>query len=100
MMDMACICRVAESVNEGETVMALLNALHAGPASKAPPKQLVVLCHGLGADGHDLIDLAHAWAPACPDAIFASVDAPDRHESGFGRQWWSVGDRSPPRPTL
>ncbi len=75
--------------------MALLNALHAGPASKAPPKQLVVLCHGLGADGHDLIDLAHAWAPACPDAIFASVDAPDRHESGFGRQWWSVGDRSP-----
>jgi phospholipase/carboxylesterase len=23
------------------------------------------------------------------------VDAPFPHDSGFGRQWWSVGDRSP-----
>ena len=47
-----------------------------GPASKAEPRQLVVLCHGLGADGHDLIDLAPAWEHALPDALFASVDAP------------------------
>src|SRR4051812_34390049 len=67
-----------------------------GPASKAAAKQLVVLCHGLGADGHDLIDLAPSWAHALPDALFVSVDAPFEHESGFGRQWWSVGDRSPP----
>jgi phospholipase/carboxylesterase len=75
--------------------MADLNALRWGPASKAAAKQLVVLCHGLGADSHDLIDLAHAWADACPDAAFASVDAPFRHDSGFGRQWWSVEDRTP-----
>jgi phospholipase/carboxylesterase len=75
--------------------MGLLNALRWGPASKATPRQLVVLCHGLGADSHDLIDLAPAWASACPDAVFASVDAPDTHESGFGRRWWDVGDRSP-----
>jgi phospholipase/carboxylesterase len=75
--------------------MAGLDALRWGPASKATPRQLVVLCHGLGADGHDLIDLAHAWADACPDAVFASVDAPFRHDSGFGRQWWSVADRTP-----
>jgi len=72
-----------------------LNALHWGPASKGTPRQLVVLCHGLGADAHDLIDLAPAWAHALPDALFASVDAPFPHESGFGRQWWSVADRSP-----
>jgi len=54
-----------------------------------------VLCHGLGADAHDLIDLAPAWSHACPDALFASVHAPFRHDSGFGRQWWSVADRSP-----
>src|SRR5215471_18699176 len=67
-----------------------------GPASKAAPKQLVVLCHGLGADGHDLIDLAPTWAHALPDAQFVSVHAPLPHESGFGRQWWSVADRSAP----
>lgn len=67
-----------------------------GPASKAAPKQLVVLCHGLGADGHDLIDLAPSWSHALPDAQFVSVDAPFPDDSGFGRQWWSVGDRSSP----
>ncbi len=54
-----------------------------------------MLCHGLGADGHDLIDLAPAWSHAVPDALFVSVDAPFPHESGFGRQWWSVADRTP-----
>jgi phospholipase/carboxylesterase len=75
--------------------MAELDGPRWGPASKASPKQLVVLCHGLGADGHDLIDLAPTWAHALPNALFISVDAPFPHESGFGRQWWSVEDRSP-----
>jgi phospholipase/carboxylesterase len=74
---------------------AILEAVHWGPASKATPKQLVVLCHGLGADAYDLIDLAPSWADAVPDALFASVNAPDEHFSGFGRQWWPVGDRRP-----
>jgi phospholipase/carboxylesterase len=72
-----------------------LEAIYWGPASKATPRQLVVLCHGLGADAYDLIDLAPAWSHACPDALFASVHAPFRHDSGLGRQWWSVADRSP-----
>lgn len=73
----------------------ILEALRWGPASKGTPKGLVVLCHGLGADAHDLYDLAPEWGDACPDALFASVNAPGFHESGFGRQWWSVGDRRP-----
>jgi phospholipase/carboxylesterase len=75
--------------------MPTLEAIHWGPASKAKPGQLIILCHGLGADAYDLIDLAPSWQHACPDAIFASVHAPFSHDSGFGRQWWSVGDRSP-----
>jgi len=77
--------------------MAELDGVRWGPASKATPRQLVVLCHGVGADAHDLIDLAPAWAHALPDAVFCSVNAPERHVSGFGRQWWDVGDRSPAR---
>ena len=73
----------------------LLRAVHWGPASKGTPHQLVVLCHGLGADAYDLIDLGPSWGHALPDAIFASVDAPDLHPGGFGRQWWDVGDRRP-----
>ena len=73
----------------------MLEAVHWGPASKGTPKQLVVLCHGLGADAYDLIDLAPSWAEAVPDALFASVNAPDEHYSGFGRQWWAVSDRRP-----
>jgi phospholipase/carboxylesterase len=75
--------------------MAELDGPRWGPASKGAPRQLVVLCHGLGADGHDLIDLAPSWGHALPDALFVSVDAPFIHDSGFGRQWWSVADRTP-----
>ncbi|HUD61456.1 MAG TPA: prolyl oligopeptidase family serine peptidase [Acetobacteraceae bacterium] len=75
--------------------MAELDGPRWGPASKATPTQLVVLCHGVGADGHDLIDLAPTWGHALPDALFVSVDAPFPHDSGFGRQWWSVADRTP-----
>jgi len=73
----------------------ILEAVHWGPASKAAPKQLVVLCHGLGADAYDLLDLAPSWGEFAPDALFASVNAPDEHYSGFGRQWWAVSDRRP-----
>jgi phospholipase/carboxylesterase len=66
-----------------------------GPASRGAPKQLVVICHGIGADGHDLISLAPSWGQAVPNAVFAAPDAPFVHDSGFGRQWWSVADRSP-----
>ena len=69
-----------------------------GPKSGGAPRQLVVLCHGLGADGHDLIDLGPHWAAALPDAAFVAPDAPSACEgSPFGRQWFSVADRTPAR---
>ena len=72
-----------------------LNGPRWGPKSGLPVKELVVICHGLGADGNDLIGLAPSWGDAIPDAAFASPDAPFSHDSGFGRQWWSVADRTP-----
>ena len=69
-----------------------------GPRQPGPPGQLVVLCHGVGADGHDLIDLAPTWATALPHAAFASPDAPERYDMApVGRQWFSITDRTPAR---
>lgn len=66
-----------------------------GPREGAA-RQLVVLCHGVGADGHDLIDLAPHWATALPQAAFAAPDAPEPYDQApFGRQWFSLADRTP-----
>lgn len=69
-----------------------------GPRAAGPAQQLVVLCHGVGADGHDLIDLAPSWAAALPHAAFASPDGPERYDMApTGRQWFSLADRTPER---
>jgi len=76
--------------------MAQLSGLRWGPASKGPARELVVLCHGVGADGHDLIDLAPTWSQALPDALFVAPDAPEPYDQGpTGRQWFSLQDRTP-----
>jgi phospholipase/carboxylesterase len=66
------------------------------PPLSGTPKQLVVLLHGYGADGNDLIDIGHAWRQGLPDAAFAAPDAPEPcAESPMGRQWFRI-DRSDP----
>ncbi|WP_404401628.1 alpha/beta hydrolase [Pelagibacterium halotolerans] len=54
-------------------------------------KQLVVLLHGYGSDGQDLIALGQYWRDTAPDALFV---APNAHEpAGFipgGYQWFPV----------
>ena len=67
-----------------------------GPASGNAPKQLVVLLHGRGADGNDLIGLAPMFAEHLPDALFLAPDAPHPCDGApFGLQWFSLIDRSP-----
>jgi len=66
------------------------------PASGGTVKQLVILLHGLGADGNDLIGLAPHWAEFLPNAAFAAPNAPFPCDmSPMGYQWFSVQDRSP-----
>jgi phospholipase/carboxylesterase len=56
----------------------------------------VVLLHGLGADGDDLIGLAPYWAPLMPEAEFLSPNAPFACDMApYGYQWFSSLDRSP-----
>ena len=69
-----------------------------GPASGGKPRHLVMLLHGVGADGFDLIDLAPSWARAVPDALFIAPHAPEPCDMApHGRQWFSLQDRSPAR---
>ncbi|MDE3060394.1 MAG: phospholipase, partial [Pseudomonadota bacterium] len=66
------------------------------PLSSGKPKQLVVLLHGWGADGPNLIDLADMWAEALPDAQFIAPNAPQVCEANpYGYQWFSLMDRQP-----
>ena len=66
------------------------------PANGATPQSLVILLHGIGADGNDLIGLTPHWARLLPDTEFVSPHAPYRYDvAPQGRQWFSIGDFSP-----
>ncbi len=65
-----------------------------GPARGGTPRQLVVLLHGYGADGNDLLGLAPRWASLLPDTRFMAPHAPFPCEaSPFGRQWFGFQGR-------
>lgn len=66
------------------------------PRSGKKPTSMVILLHGLGANGRDLIDLARYWEAALPETVFLSPDAPfacDMAPVGF--QWFSLQNWSP-----
>lgn len=66
------------------------------PKAGGAARQLVVLLHGVGADGADLIGLAPAWAEGLPHAAFIAPDAPEPCDMApYGRQWFSLQDRRP-----
>lgn len=70
--------------------------LQQAPASGGKPKGLVVLLHGVGSNGADLLGLAPYWAPLLPDVEFVSPNAPqpcDMAPHGF--QWFSLQNRDP-----
>lgn len=79
----------------GAINLTYLNGPGALPASGDKAQQLVVLLHGLGADGHDLIGLAAQLSKVLPDAAFIAPHGPepcDMAPSGY--QWFSLQDRS------
>ena len=76
---------------------ATLTGPEALPLSGGPARQLVLLLHGVGADGADLAELIPYLAPALPDAAFVAPDGPEPYDMApFGRQWFSLADRSGP----
>jgi phospholipase/carboxylesterase len=66
--------------------------------TRPPAGALVVLLHGYGANGEDLISLADAWRSLLPHAAFVAPDAPETlpPAAGFGgRQWFELTFRDP-----
>jgi phospholipase/carboxylesterase len=59
-------------------------------------RHLLVMLHGVGADGHDLIELAPMLSPMLPATAFYAPDGPEPCDMApFGRQWFSLQDRRP-----
>jgi len=68
--------------------------------AREPATHLVVLCHGYGSDGNDLIGLAPHWRGLLPGAEFVSPNAPERCAmSPTGYQWFPLS-RLDPKETL
>lgn len=79
------------------TNVSALQGPTAGPASGKAPTAAVVMVHGYGASGDDLIGLAPYFSRILPDAIFYAPNAPDRWEGGGagGYQWYSLAGFDP-----
>ncbi|WP_236024943.1 alpha/beta hydrolase [Arenibaculum pallidiluteum] len=68
------------------------------PRAGGAPTALVVLLHGLGADGEDLIEIADVIGDALPHTAFVAPDAPETCDMApWGRQWFSLQQRTAER---
>lgn len=66
------------------------------PATGGAAECLVILLHGLGADGEDLIGLSEAWHSHLPGAHFCAPNAPHPCDMApSGRQWFSLQTQEP-----
>lgn len=58
-------------------------------------KRLVILFHGYGSNGENLIDLGYAWQALLPETAFIAPNAPTPCEMGGGGwQWFSLQEKT------
>lgn len=68
-----------------------LNGPRLAPLSGHKPDALVILIHGYGSNGDDLISLARMIQPALPNAAFVAPNAPSRMpQMAAAYQWWPI----------
>ncbi|RVT91154.1 alpha/beta hydrolase [Sphingomonas crocodyli] len=61
------------------------------PLSGSAPNALVILIHGYGSNGDDLISLAAMIQPVLPDAAFVAPNAPSMiPRMAAAHQWWPI----------
>lgn len=61
------------------------------PPRSGTARQLMVLLHGYGADGQDLISLGYQWRDLWPDMLFVAPNAPEACTmSPSGYQWFPL----------
>jgi phospholipase/carboxylesterase len=67
------------------------------PARGGKARSLVILLHGYGASGDDLIALADEWRRMLPDTAFVAPHAPERlsFSGAGGCQWFALQTMSP-----
>jgi phospholipase/carboxylesterase len=64
-------------------------------AASGRATHLVVLVHGYGADGNDLIELAAHWQSLLPHVAFAAPNAPTPLPGSPGYQWFPISRIDP-----
>lgn len=69
------------------------------PRSGGRPTKLVILAHGYGSNGEDLIGLAPYFAKVLPDAVFVSPNAPEPVPGYAGGYQWFPLSRLDPQTT-
>lgn len=66
------------------------------PPQRGKATHLIVLCHGYGADGNDLIGLAPHWQRGLPTVAFAAPNAPEPCAGApTGYQWFPISRLDP-----
>jgi phospholipase/carboxylesterase len=66
------------------------------PPARGAATHLVVLCHGYGADGNDLIGLAPHWQRLMPTTAFVAPNAPEPCAGApMGYQWFPISRLDP-----
>ena len=74
----------------------IVNGASLQPRSGGSPKQIVLLLHGYGSSGTDMISLAPHWQDALPEALFLAPHAPQRcGMMAAGYQWWGLSGFAP-----
>jgi phospholipase/carboxylesterase len=74
----------------------IVNGASLKPRSGASPKKIVLLLHGFGSSGTDMISLAPQWQDALPDTLFLAPHAPQRCAMmATGYQWWGLSGFAP-----
>ncbi|MGB3795642.1 MAG: dienelactone hydrolase family protein [Alteraurantiacibacter sp.] len=69
----------------------IVNGASLQPKSGKSPEQIVLLLHGYGSNGHDLISFAPMWQDTLPDALFLAPHAPQKCGlMGAGYQWFAL----------
>jgi phospholipase/carboxylesterase len=80
---------------QGDGVEKIVNGASLQPLSGGAPKRIVLLLHGFGSSGADMIALAPAWQQAMPETLFLAPHAPQQGPMRGGYQWWPLGTLSP-----
>ncbi len=81
-----------------------LNGPEYFPQSGEKPKRAVIILHGVGADGENMMGIVPHLADAVEDCYFICPNGSEQYEDGsmsvngsYGYQWFSLWDRSYPQ---